>query len=600
MISGTNIFVYAYLPGTDIVSGYGCGDFAREVRYEQSRDLIASVTNRFGNRAISSFTYGNDAAGRRVAIGRGGEAMGSLAGSVDSYGYNARNEVVSAHRTLDGSAVSGFSEGFSYDPIGNRITATEHDESGTSHVSNYTANELNQYVSRSVPGLVSARGFADTNAFVTVNGNEAFRMGEYYFGSDQFDNSAQTGFAGVETYAALNCETNDLVSAVTNVAFLASSTESFIYDEDGNLVEDARFKYFWNGENRMIRAEEKIAPPGRAPYVVICAYDHMGRNVVKDGAKFIWDDYNIIVENVGASNETHNVWGLDLNGTIQGAGGVGGLLAVERSGAVAFPVYDANGNITEYVSGGGEILSHREYSSFGRELVHTGSDDFTYRFSTKPYCKKTGMVEFQLRRYRPWCGRWMNRDAIEEEGGLNLYGFSANIPIRYYDILGLTCTIGTFNILKFAISATPQSVKANLSSLERNAEELLSALNSVERGMSALSLASSTGIASLLLNLSDELMSDNMSPDVDDFRRALADVFGKLRETPMRFDGVLKWEKCECINGAPRWVRQSDIKISNDVPSENTGVNESYRVDVRNTYKDVEKELIRNMYNRLR
>ena len=270
------------------------------------------------------------------------------------------------------------------------------------------------------------------------------------------------------------------------------------------------------------------------------------------------------------------------------------------AGSVVTCAYDANGNITEYVGMDGTILSHCDYSAFGRELIKTGSDDFTHRFSTKPYCRNTGMLEYQLRKYRPWCGRWINRDAIEEDGGLNLYGFSANNPILYYDILGLTCTIGTFNILEFAISATPQSVKANLSSLERNAEELLSALNSVERGMSALSLASSTGIASLLLNLSDELMSDNMSPDVDDFRRALADVFGKLRETPMRFDGVLKWEKCECINGAPRWVRQSDIKISNDVPSENTGVNESYRVDVRNTYKDVEKELIRNMYNRLR
>ena len=270
------------------------------------------------------------------------------------------------------------------------------------------------------------------------------------------------------------------------------------------------------------------------------------------------------------------------------------------AGSVVTCAYDANGNITEYVDGSGEVLSHNDYSAFGRELIKTGSDDFTHRFSTKPYCRKTEMVEFQLRRYRPWCGRWMNRDAIEEEGGLNLYGFSANNPILYYDILGLTCMVGTFNVLEFTISATPQSMNANLSSLERNAEELLSALNSVERGMSALSLASSTGIASLLLNLSDELMSDNMSPDVDDFRRAFADVFGKLRETPMRLDGVLRWEKCECINGAPRWVRQSDIKISNDVPSENMGVNESYRVDVRNTYKDVEKELIRNMYNRLR
>ena len=435
VMSSTNIFAYTYLPGTDIVSGYGCGDFAREVRYEQLRDLIASVTNRFGNRAISSFTYGNDAAGRRISIRKGGEAMGPLAGSVDAYGYNGRNEVVSAHRTLDGSAVRGFAEGFAYDPIGNRVTATGYDETGASYVSGYAANELNQYVSRSVPGLVSARGFADSNAFVTVNGNEAFRMGEYYFGSDLFDNSVQSGFAGVETYAALNCETNDLVSAVTNVAYLASSTESFIYDDDGNLLEDARFRYFWNGENRMVCAEEKLAPPGREPYVVTCAYDHMGRNVIKDGAMFIWDDYNIIVENLGASNETHNIWGLDLSGTIQGAGGVGGLLAVEKGGSIAFPAYDANGNITEYVNGG-VILSHSEYSSFGRELVHTGSDGFTHRFSTKPLCRKTGMVEFQLRRYRPWCGRWMNRDAIEEDGGLNLYGYVGNKVIQSIDLYG--------------------------------------------------------------------------------------------------------------------------------------------------------------------
>ncbi len=32
----------------------------------------------------------------------------------------------------------------------------------------------------------------------------AFRRGEYYFGSDQFDNSEQSGFAELETVAVLN------------------------------------------------------------------------------------------------------------------------------------------------------------------------------------------------------------------------------------------------------------------------------------------------------------------------------------------------------------------------------------------------------------
>ena len=88
------------------------------------------------------------------------------------------------------------------------------------------------------------------------------------------------------------------------------------------------------------------------------------------------------------------------------------------AGSVVTCAYDANGNITEYVGMDGTILSHCDYSAFGRELIKTGSDDFTHRFSTKPLCHKTGMLEYQLRKYNPWCGRWINRDAIEEDGGL--------------------------------------------------------------------------------------------------------------------------------------------------------------------------------------
>ena len=52
--------------------------------------------------------------------------------------------------------------------------------------------------------------------------------------------------------------------------------------------------------------------------------------MTKDGASQVWDDYNIVAENADATNMTVNVWGLDIDGTMQGAGGVGGLLAVAR------------------------------------------------------------------------------------------------------------------------------------------------------------------------------------------------------------------------------------------------------------------------------
>jgi len=44
---------------------------------------------------------------------------------------------------------------------------------------------------------------------------------------------------------------------------------------------------------------------------------------------------------------------------------------------------------------------------------------------------------YAFRYYSPQLGRFINRDPIEEEGGLNVYGFVGNNPILRYDTLGL-------------------------------------------------------------------------------------------------------------------------------------------------------------------
>jgi RHS repeat-associated protein len=42
-----------------------------------------------------------------------------------------------------------------------------------------------------------------------------------------------------------------------------------------------------------------------------------------------------------------------------------------------------------------------------------------------------------LRFYNPETGRWINRDPIEEEGGVNLYAFVRNNGVNWWDMLGL-------------------------------------------------------------------------------------------------------------------------------------------------------------------
>ena len=247
-------------------------------------------------------------------------------------------------------------------------------------------------------------------------------------------------------------------SSRSGTVFIARTPESFAYDADGNMTSDGRFHYYWNGENRLVCASN-------AEVVVTYAYDHRGRMVAKTlcssaplrlikTTTYIWDNWNIIREIVREGDSvavTDNVWGLDLDGTLQGAGGVGGLLAVIRSNSnsnssLYFPTFDANGNISEYISTNGEIVAHYDYSPFGEPLVSSGplAATFTHQFSTKPYCPVTGFSEYQMRKYNPTIGRWMNRDPIGEDGGMGLYCYASNMPICEADYIGLS--IGEWGI----------------------------------------------------------------------------------------------------------------------------------------------------------
>jgi hypothetical protein len=49
-----------------------------------------------------------------------------------------------------------------------------------------------------------------------------------------------------------------------------------------------------------------------------------------------------------------------------------------------------------------------------------------------------------LPRYNPSTGRWLNRDPIEEQGGLNLFNMIKNDGVNQYDFLGLFTPCGKF------------------------------------------------------------------------------------------------------------------------------------------------------------
>ena len=387
--SETNTFTYSYLLGTDLVSGYTCGNFSRKIEFEPLRNLVAAVTNSYANRVISAFDYTNDAAGRRTAISRSGEAFGDLSGATDSYGYNSRNEVISARRTKNGEIIHGFNEDFEYDPIGNRIWSTTYNELGEPKTSQYIANSLNQYTSRTVPGYAAVRGHADADATVTVNENPTYRYGEYFFGSDEFDNSQFAVEAELVTSAVLASPTNgpDEVCSVTSRVHIPKAMQHFTYDLDGNLSTDGYYTFAYDSDNRL----KTVSTNG--VLILTNFYDEKSRRVKKVTADavitFFYDDWNLVEERIvytnGAMTTIHYCWGTDLSGTLHGAGGVGGLLYLTVDDEIYIPCYDNNGNITQYLDVNGYGVASYAYDSFGGIITKSGplADFFRHRFSTK-------------------------------------------------------------------------------------------------------------------------------------------------------------------------------------------------------------------------
>jgi RHS repeat-associated protein len=65
------------------------------------------------------------------------------------------------------------------------------------------------------------------------------------------------------------------------------------------------------------------------------------------------------------------------------------------------------------------------------------ADANTYRYSSKDYDRNSGTYYYGFRFYEPNFQRWLNRDPIQEAGGINLYQFAGNSSINYVDPFGL-------------------------------------------------------------------------------------------------------------------------------------------------------------------
>ena len=370
---------------------------------------------------LSAVNYSYDtASGRIFTVSDGSDTF--------IYGYEPSSNLLASIAAPHHDVV------YSYETNRDLMTIIDNQASGASSSQyTYTHDGLGRRTNRAQSG--SATNTTSTDVFgyngyseviSSSNSIETAAKWNPSYSYDKIGNrKTSTGIESV-TYTA------NALNQYADIQVSSLSSQSF-YDLDGNLTGDGgNWTYNWNNENRLASATD-------GSRTIHFTYDYQGRLVKKDDGRaievYVYDGWNRIAtfdsQVSTLSLQVSYLWGLDLSGSLQGAGGVGWLL---KEGSL-YPTYDANGYIMQKLDGNGVTVMNVAYDPFGN--IISGTLVGEYGFSTKPFVVGPDWYYYGFRYYDPVTGRWPNRDPIEERGGLNLYTMVGNDAVSQWDYLGL-------------------------------------------------------------------------------------------------------------------------------------------------------------------
>ncbi len=433
--------------------------------YDSVARLLSTTLRNSANSMLNSHSYTYDLGGERTN-------QTFTAGNYVNYGYDQIGQLTSALGKESGGVTNRLQEQlkYAYDAAHNLNLRTNN-----LLIETFNVNSLNELsnVTRNATNVLTVAGTTTSQATsVTVNAFAAALYSDFTFAST----NAFTITDGNNTFTAI--ASDSLGRGDTNaVTINLPATNSYSYDLNGNLLSVGTRTFDYDDESQLIRVTETNAWKSEF------TYDGRFRRRIRK--EFTWQygswiqtnevryvyDVNLVVQERDTNNLPIVTYtrGKDLSGSLQGAGGIGGLLARRdrTTGETAFYHADGNGNVTALISSTQYLVAKYLYDPFGNLLSESGplAEVNLYRFSSKELHVNSGLIYYLYRFYDPNLQRWLNRDPIAESGGVNLYANCNNSLIGGVDSLGLgdlvrvfgaypgtTTTIGPYGRQSFANS----------------------------------------------------------------------------------------------------------------------------------------------------
>lgn len=381
---------------------------------------LESITHLDPTSAVQSqHTYSYDVEGRILTWQK------TVAGatSTDTFGYNNSDELENAVLRDNATSALLHSHSYAYDASGNRVSVAD-DGKFTS----YTANGSNQLTAAAGSGPMLFRGAVSEPSTITL-ASQPVAM-------DGLNWSAWANVApGANSLELKATETNvapgfNAQTTTRHIQFTltADANRTLAYDANGNMTDNGGTQtYEWDAVNRLV-AISYTGTTLRSEFT----YDGMSRRVKiveKDGAtvtsdkRFVWDGLELS-EQRHASNAVMRRY---YSGGYRDVAG----------GASYYYSRDHLGSIRDVTTGGGTMAARYDYDPYGRIVKLSGTTDSDFLYTGHYNHQASGLHFAPYRAYDTNLGRWLSRDPVGENGGINLYGYVSNNPLSLVDPYGL-------------------------------------------------------------------------------------------------------------------------------------------------------------------
>jgi RHS repeat-associated protein len=426
-------FAYSYKVGSTVLPGslvqgltLPCGAVITN-SYDALARLTGTYLTNSQGAGLNLHAYGYNAASQRTRQTR-------LNGDYVTYTYDNIGQLKTAAGMESGGTTSRWQEQFAYgyDKAWNLNYRTNNALAQT-----FGVDGDNRLTTASSSGTLTVAGTTTSPATnVTVWGSTGLASGlATLYADSTWARTNATLPNGSVTYTA-TAQDRYLRQSTNSVTVNLPASASYTYDLNGNLLGDGNRSFAYDDENQLVSVyvtnvwESDFVYDGKMRLRERFESVWAGGTRVTNAVTLYVYDGNVVVQERNANNLPRVAYtrGSDLSGTLEGAGGIGGLLArtdlstliTQPSTAHAYYHADGNGNINCLINSQQSVMARYLYDPFGNTLSQSGplAAANLYRFSSKEFHVSSGLVYYLYRFYDPNFQRWPNRDPLGDDGSL--------------------------------------------------------------------------------------------------------------------------------------------------------------------------------------